>query len=50
MNSLPMECINGTSVVELSLKYRINFFELLDYINKWKNKKLIKFKIKKNLL
>jgi aminopeptidase-like protein len=50
MNSLPMECINGTSVIELSLKYRINFFELLDYINKWKNKKLIKFKIKKNLL
>lgn len=49
MNCLPMECIKGQTIIDLCLKYKINFFEILDYLKKWQDKKLLKFITKKNL-
>ena len=49
MNCLPMECIKGQTIIDLCIKYKINFFECLNYLQKWKDKKLISFRIQKNL-
>jgi aminopeptidase-like protein len=49
MNCLPMECIKGLTILDLCLKYKTNFFECLDYLKKWRDKKLIRFIIQKNL-
>ena len=43
MNCLPMEAEKGSSILELSIKYKLDFFELYEYLVLWKNKKLIKF-------
>jgi aminopeptidase-like protein len=43
MNCLPMEAKEKTSIMNLSKKYNLDFFELYNYLLKWKNKKLIKF-------
>jgi len=49
MNCLPMECIKGQTIIDLSIKYKINFFDLLNYLKKWRDKKLLKFIYQKNL-
>lgn len=43
MNCLPMEAQKKISIMDLSIKYNIEFYELYEYLLKWKNKKLIKF-------
>jgi len=44
-----MECIKGQTIIDLSIKYKINFFDLLNYLKKWRDKKLLKFIYQKNL-
>ena len=43
MNCLPMEIEKNSTILDLSNKYRLDFFDLLTYLKEWKNKKLIKF-------
>ena len=42
MNNLPMELENGRDVLYLSNKYNLPFNDILYYLNKWEEKKLIK--------
>lgn len=42
MNCLPRDLHSGLSVLEISLKYEIDFKLLLDYIQEWESKGLIK--------
>ena len=43
MNCLPMEAEKNISILNLAHKYDLDFFELYNYLIKWKNKKLINF-------
>ncbi len=43
MNCLPMEIENGSNILNLSYKYKIDFFDLSKYLDKWVKKKLIKY-------
>ena len=38
-----MEAEKGSGILDLSIKYELDFFELYEYLALWKNKKLIKF-------
>ena len=41
MNCLPRDLSNGLSILDISIKYQINFTSVSDYINEWENKELI---------
>ena len=42
MNNLPMELENGNDIIYLSNKYNLPFEDVLFYLSKWEEKKLIK--------
>ena len=43
MNCLPMEIEKKVTILDLAEKYNLDFFQVHSYLEKWKNKKLIKF-------
>ena len=44
MNCLPMEAEKKISILDLAYNYDLDFFDLYNYLLKWRNKKLLKFK------
>lgn len=50
MNTLSLNIEKGFSVVDFYLKFGFDHKEIMEYLLQWKNKKLISFNLKKDLL
>ena len=50
MNTLSLNVEKGLTLIDLYLKFNLDYQEILNYLYKWKNKKLLAFSLKKDLI